>query len=232
MRTLKLQRNMQRADILTSGAIIAMLAFSFFGIQSAYAAITNQLDFGDRGEDVTELQTYFSTTPVIYPERLVTGYFGPLTQAAVRRYQTAHGIVSQGTPVTTGYGRVGPRTMASINAQLAGIDESAPLITGINISSGSTGASIGWTTNESARGKVYYDTSPIRVSNIYDVTGVFSGEPVVSGILAQYDGLERFAQAVNITGLSPNTTYYYLVVALDARNNVSVSLPSSFRTNQ
>lgn len=232
MRTLKLQRNMQRADILTSGAIIAMLAFSFFGIQSAYAAITNQLDFGDRGEDVTELQTYFSTTPVIYPERLVTGYFGPLTQAAVRRYQTAYGIVSQGTPVTTGYGRVGPRTMASINAQLTGRDESAPLISSINVSTGSTSASVGWMTSEGARGKVYYDTSPIRVSNIFDVNGVFSGEPTVSGILAQYDGVERSAQAVNITGLSPNTTYYYLIVVLDSSNNVSVSLPASFRTNQ
>lgn len=232
MRTLKLQRNIERAELLTTGAIIAMLAFSFFGIQSAYAAITSQLDFGDRGAQVTELQTFLATSPSIYPEGLVTGYFGSLTQAAVQRYQAARGIVSQGTPATTGYGRVGPLTMASINAQLIGRDESAPLITNINISAGNTSASVGWMTNDSARGKVYYDTSPIRISNIFDITGVFSGEPVVSGILAQYDGIERSSQAVNITGLSPNTTYYYLVTVFDSSNNVSVSLPASFRTNQ
>lgn len=232
MQTLNLQRKVSRIDLITGGAVAVMFALSPFGIQSAFAAISTQLDLGDRGAEVTELQTYFSTTPTIYPERLVTGYFGQLTQAAVKRFQTAQGIVSQGTPATTGYGRVGPRTMTVLNAQLAMRDESAPLITSINISAGDRSASIGWTTNEAARGKVYYDTSPIRVSNIFDVTGVFSGEPTVSGILAQYDGIERTAQAVNISGLMQNTTYYYLVVALDSSNNVSVSLPSSFRTNQ
>lgn len=231
MRTLKLQRNKGRADLLTAGAIIAMLAFSFFGIQSAYAAITSSLQLGDRGAQVTELQTFLAASPSIYPEGLVTGYFGSLTQAAVQRYQAARGIVSQGTPATTGYGRVGPLTMASINAQLVGVDESAPLITSINVNRGSNNASIAWTSDVSARGKVYYDTSPIRVSKIFDVTGVFSGEPIVSGTLAQNDSVQRTSHAVNITGLMPNTTYYYFIEVLDSVDNVSVSLPASFRTN-
>lgn len=39
-----------------------------------------------------------------------TQYFDVLTERAVQRFQTKHGIVSSGTPETTGYGRVGPRT--------------------------------------------------------------------------------------------------------------------------
>lgn len=51
----------------------------------------------------------------MYPEKLVTGYFGPLTLKAVQRFQTKYGIVSSGSPSTTGYGRVGPRTRAKLN---------------------------------------------------------------------------------------------------------------------
>jgi peptidoglycan hydrolase-like protein with peptidoglycan-binding domain len=46
----------------------------------------------------------------IYPEKLITGYFGPLTQAAVKRYQALKGII------TTGY--FGPLTRAKINSEL------------------------------------------------------------------------------------------------------------------
>ena len=79
---------------------------SILGIQSAHVAIARQLDLGTSGSDVTELQTYLSRSPAIYPEGLVTGYFGRLTKAAVERFQTAQGIAFEGTPTTTGYGRV------------------------------------------------------------------------------------------------------------------------------
>jgi len=46
----------------------------------------------------------------IYPEKLVTGYFGPLTQAAVQRYQKFKGII------TTGY--FGPLTRSVANQSL------------------------------------------------------------------------------------------------------------------
>jgi peptidoglycan hydrolase-like protein with peptidoglycan-binding domain len=43
-----------------------------------------------------------------------TGYFGKLTQAAVQAYQRSTGLVSSGTPATTGYGVVGPKTRAAL----------------------------------------------------------------------------------------------------------------------
>lgn len=237
MKKINLQRNQSRTSILLGGTMMAMLALSIFGIQSAYAAITSQLDFGDRGSEVTELQTYLATNANIYPSALVTGYFGSLTQAGVQRFQTAQGIVSQGTPATTGYGRVGPLTQTAINAKLVdggdpipSGDVYAPTIKNVNVNTDNNGASITWTASEASLGKVYYSISPISISNIFDSTGVFSGEPVVSGTLAQYDGNARATHTVNINNLTPNTTYYYLVVVFDETKNVSITSPAFFRT--
>lgn len=46
----------------------------------------------------------------------VTSYFGPVTRKALETFQKAEGIVLQGTPDTTGYGLVGPKTRESIKA--------------------------------------------------------------------------------------------------------------------
>jgi peptidoglycan hydrolase-like protein with peptidoglycan-binding domain len=236
-KTINLQKNVSRPGFLSGVTVMAMLAIMFLGIQNASASITSQLDLGDRGSEVTELQTYLATNASIYPEGLVTGYFGQLTKAAVERFQTTQGIVSQGTPATTGYGRVGPLTQAAINAKLASGgspsgDVHTPTIRSVNVNTDNNGASITWTASEASMGKVYYSTSPINISNIFDSTGVFSGEPVVSGTLAQYDGLARVAHTVNINNLTPNTTYFYLAVVFDSSKNVSITSPASFHTTQ
>ncbi|MDP3646283.1 MAG: cupredoxin domain-containing protein [bacterium] len=77
------------------------------------------LSVGSEGTDVTQLQTFLAADPSIYPEGKVTGYYGALTQAAVQRFQAQQSIVSSGSPESTGYGRVGPRTIAAI-AQVCG----------------------------------------------------------------------------------------------------------------
>lgn len=62
---------------------------------------TKDLRIGMRNADVIELQRRIAVTPQ-------TGYFGPLTLAAVIRYQKAHGITA------TGY--VGPLTRGALNS--------------------------------------------------------------------------------------------------------------------
>ena len=62
------------------------------------------------GGEVTKLQKMLANDPNIYPEGLVTGYYGLLTEKAVQRWQTKQGVVSSGNPATTGYGVVGPQT--------------------------------------------------------------------------------------------------------------------------
>ena len=58
--------------------------------------------------------------PNIYPEKIVSGYYGALTQAAVQRFQRKYGIVVSGTPRTTGFGLLGPKTRARLLEVLGG----------------------------------------------------------------------------------------------------------------
>jgi len=86
------------------------------------------LQRGSSGIDVEKLQEFFKKTPDIYPKGIVTGYFGPLTQQAVQRFQSKYGIVSSGDENTTGYGLVGPKTRKRLN-ELAGPQTEMPQAT-------------------------------------------------------------------------------------------------------
>lgn len=191
--------------------------------------INRQLEVGMRGTDISAMQTFFAADTTIYPQGIVSGYFGFLTKAAVSNFQSKNGISS--------VGRVGPATLPVLNAQMAsgmhaGADIYAPLITSVNVNFTSTTATINWTTNDIVRGKMFYSTSPIMLGNTFDTTGINFVEPFVSGTLSpSYDGIARSAQSAYIGGLTPNTTYYYLIEAIDASNNVSITNPASFRTS-
>ncbi len=66
---------------------------------------------GAQGPDVTKLQEFLIRAGNL-PAGNNTGFFGPLTEAAVQAWQAAKGIVIDGTPATTGWGVVGPKTRA------------------------------------------------------------------------------------------------------------------------
>jgi peptidoglycan L-alanyl-D-glutamate endopeptidase CwlK len=76
---------------------------------------------GMRGEDIRQLQkrllteTALDGRPCFLYQGTPTTYFGNQTQLAVQRYQAKNGIVSSGTPQSTGYGQVGPKTLKSLN---------------------------------------------------------------------------------------------------------------------
>lgn len=75
--------------------------------------ITRGWAFGMSGEEVKAIQTILAKDPTIYPEGRITGYFGPATLAAVKRFQIKYGIAQ---PQDAGYGYVGPSTRAKLNA--------------------------------------------------------------------------------------------------------------------
>src|SRR3989344_1115721 len=79
---------------------------------SSLPIFLRSLSLGSRGDDVRELQKYLAQDKAIYPDGLITGYFGPLTQQAIQKFQKKYEIVSSGTPETTGYGIIGPKTIA------------------------------------------------------------------------------------------------------------------------
>lgn len=54
---------------------------------------TRALSLGMSGDDVRELQQFLAEDSSVYPEGLVTGYYGPLTGKAVDRFRQKMGII-------------------------------------------------------------------------------------------------------------------------------------------
>lgn len=70
---------------------------------------------GAQGNAVQALQEFLkSQGSDIYPEGLVTSYYGNLTKAAVGRFQMKHGIVTNSSD--PGYGLFDPKTRTKINS--------------------------------------------------------------------------------------------------------------------
>jgi len=98
-----------------------------------------------------------------------------------------------------------------------GPDVFPPTITSVSVAPTSTNAVITWTTNESSTSVVSYGTNSSNLTQTGSAAGL-----VVS-------------HSVTLTGLSPNTTYFYRVSSADAANNQATSpatgsSPSSFTT--
>ncbi len=187
---------------------------------SSAASLYRQLYIGVQGDDVRDLQQYLATDSLLYPQGLVTGYYGALTAEAVRKFQIRHGI--------SAIGRVGPVTLAALNQLMAGGAPSssplaAPIISTPTVQVSSTSATVSWTTNENARAVVYYSTSPL-------ITYERENSVDVSGTASSSDGIYRMSHSASLQNLQPNTTYYYLVYTTDNNGNVSVSWPTTFRT--
>src|SRR3989338_1750379 len=69
--------------------------------------LAKRLRYGNRGSEITLLQKILATDAAVYPEGLVTGYFGPATLRAVKRFQTKYKLEA--------VGEVGPLTRKQLN---------------------------------------------------------------------------------------------------------------------
>lgn len=175
--------------------------------------IANDLDVGSQGGEVTTLQRYLASDGALYPEGLVTGYYGTLTEAAVMRFQARHGIAQ--------VGRVGPITRAKL-AEVMGVsgiggsdDVSAPILGADTVAVGDTSATIRWSSNEPAWSRVMYGTSwPF----------LYASAPSAK------DGSFDLDNTVTLSGLAPSTLYYYVRESVDATGNMTLTVKETFVT--
>ena len=65
------------------------------------------LGLEDEGEDVRELQELLKCLGYFPADQAITGYFGPITEEAVKKFQSANDIDT--------FGYVGPLTRAALN---------------------------------------------------------------------------------------------------------------------
>lgn len=205
------------ASLMTTALAIAVLP-SITRADTLY----RQLQLGMSGNDVSSLQTFLAKDTSIYPQGLVTGYFGSLTKSGVVKFQVRNGIPA--------VGRVGPQTLPVINAQMGGLvtgnDQRSPTISGVNLNVSATSATVAWNTDENSSALLYYSTSPLGLSEGSETSAItVYGTSVVANI-----NLQSMHNAT-VTGLQANTTYYYLVYARDGAGNESVTWPSTFRTS-
>ncbi|MGD2110322.1 MAG: hypothetical protein PVI86_13155, partial [Phycisphaerae bacterium] len=91
------------------------------------------------------------------------------------------------------------------------VDVEAPVISGVAALPGSGSATITWTTDEPAASGVDYGLTTAYTDSVWD------------------DEL-RTSHSMQLTGLSPEATYHYQVVAEDAAGNVATSADFTFTT--
>ncbi len=96
-------------------------------------------------------------------------------------------------------------------------DTTAPVITNVSVGVvSSTSATITWTTDEASTSKVFYSTTtPV------DVTTATSAS----------DSTVVTSHSLQLTGLTANTTYHFIVKSSDAANNAGSSTEATFTTS-
>lgn len=214
--------------IAISLMVVGIAAFATMEKASAqsFVPITGQLDFGAKSANVSNLQVFLAANPSMYPEGLVTGYFGGLTFKAVKNFQAFYGFDQ--------VGRVGPMTMAKMNELINSggwttADSSGPGFYNVSRSVATTQTTFNFNTNENTMARVVYSTNPLMF-NEGDMNSNGFG-PIGGSVVNSVNSMST-SHSITIPNLSSNTLYYYTIIATDATGNVSIVGPNNaFRTN-
>jgi phosphodiesterase/alkaline phosphatase D-like protein len=96
----------------------------------------------------------------------------------------------------------------------SGSDKTGPVLSNIRELSSQTSATVNWTTNEAARSQVLY------------------GLTTTLGSITSLTSTLTTSHSVTLTGLKPNTIYYYRLRSVDASGNVTTTAHLSLRTTK
>lgn len=176
---------------------------------SAHLIYVSDIKFGMVSADVKVIQTVLATMPAIYRAGLVTSYFGPLTEQAVKNFQTKYALPSTGI--------VDSATLAKINDLIDLIK--IPIISAVsakNTKGNST--TLSWTTDKPATTQVFYSTG----------VPLFSGAG--STFFVKSSDLSLLHE-VEIDHLATSTLYNYLVVSVNATSDATSSSAITFTTS-
>lgn len=98
---------------LALATLAITFALPFFATAASCPSLTRNLSFGSRGSNVVQLQQFLISQNLLSADS-ATGYFGRLTQSAVQKWQCKSMNICSGSPITNGWGNVGPKTRAAI----------------------------------------------------------------------------------------------------------------------
>jgi len=114
---------------IRQACVATILAIALLGPANSYALadepaqclrLSRTLQYGDRdgtsNGQVTQLQRFLAETGDFRHTDGATGYFGAVTENAVRKWQARNGIVRSGGRYSTGFGVAGPSTRKAMAA--------------------------------------------------------------------------------------------------------------------
>lgn len=122
-----------------------------------------------------------------------------------------------GTGTTTPAIPAIPARECKIQAGDEETDTTAPIITAVAVTPGTTTASVTWTTDEESTSVVKYAQESLAIASSSEITIVADSEIVTDHWL-------------EITGLIASSTYYYLVESADADSNIATTSEDTFTT--
>ncbi len=125
--------NKTKIKLFLSLVFLLFFVLTFFRAEAA----SRSLSFGLSGSDVETLQNKLINLGYL-AEGKATGYFGQLTQAAIKKFQCDQGIICSGTGATTGYGVAGPKTQVALTS-VSVIPVQPGTITGVSLTGPATG---------------------------------------------------------------------------------------------
>ena len=99
------------ALVSVSAASTSVVTVSTLGACTITRTLKSGMKDATTAGEVSKLQRFLIRGGYL-PSGNDSGNFGPMTQKSLQKWQKANGLVSGGTPATTGYGATGPKTRA------------------------------------------------------------------------------------------------------------------------
>jgi len=196
-----------QAQITALLAQITALQAQIAGTGTGVVCFNTDLSKGMTSDDVKNLQIKLAVTPT-------SGYFGPITFAAVKTFQTAHGIIN------TGY--VGPLTRAALNTLYCKAAE-----TPVTYPAGCTSA-VGFSTTTGApcSTTVTYPEGCTSAVGFSPTTGApCAGTTTTTvGPTEGYFTFKQLASPANLTSAKKGTTNTAVLAFTLKANNSDISL--------
>ncbi len=90
--------------------------------------IARNLGRGSSGDDVERLQMFLQKTGDLVASS--TGFFGPVTEQALQKWQARMQLATSGDPVSTGFGALGPKSREFLMAHCNGMATSTSAMPG------------------------------------------------------------------------------------------------------
>lgn len=193
-------------------------------VGDAAKLLRNQLRRGMSGDEVRSLQEFLAEDRDVYPEGLVTGFFGQMTENAVRKFQRKHGIDA--------VGEIGPKTRTRIHELLEEWREGGKkippgLLKRIDWLATSTAAT---TTATSTRAKEEFKVTLCHKAGYANET-ISVGLPALVAHILHGDKVGACSPGSSTTPTTPDTAAP-IISNVEAENISSASAKIEWKTNE